>query len=102
MEFSLPHQTGSTTDCFNLARSRSWIGIKVCILDWVGQFQQYFIGWCRGLNMADKRLKFYPPKGGEPVIANPEYRDHYLSMGWTEQPKAKEKPKDGKTDRKIK
>ena len=25
--------------------------------------------------MADKRIKFYPPKGGEPVIANPEYRE---------------------------
>ena len=31
--------------------------------------------------MGDNRLKFYPPKGGEPVIANPEYREQYLSMG---------------------
>ena len=52
--------------------------------------------------MADKRLKFYPPKGGDPVIANPEYREQYLSMGWTEE-KPKEKPKpDGQTDRKTK
>ena len=52
--------------------------------------------------MADKRITVYPPSGGEGVSASPEYLEHYLKMGWTEQPKAKEKPKDGKTDRKIK
>ena len=51
--------------------------------------------------MADKRLKFYPPKGGAPVIANPEYREQYLSMGWTLEPKEKSKP-DGQADRKTK
>ena len=51
--------------------------------------------------MADKRLKFYPPKGGDPVIANPEYREQYLSMGWTLEPKEKSKP-DGQTDPKNK
>ena len=50
--------------------------------------------------MGDNRLKFYPPKG-EPVIANPEYREQYLSMGWTLEPKEKIKP-DGQTDRKTK
>ena len=51
--------------------------------------------------MADKRLKFYPPNGGEPVTANPEYKQQYLDMGWTEE-KPKEKPKpDGKTTRKT-
>ena len=46
--------------------------------------------------MADKRLKFYPPNGGEPVTANPEYKQQYLDMGWTETPKENPKP-DGKT-----
>jgi hypothetical protein len=71
-------------------------------LVWDGQWQQYFIGCSRGLNMTDKRITVYPPNGGEGITANPEYLEHYLKMGWTEQPKAKEKPKDGKTDRKIK
>ena len=53
--------------------------------------------------MSDKRVTVYPPNGGEGITANPEYLEHYLKMGWTEEkPKAKEKPKDGKTDRKIK
>ena len=51
--------------------------------------------------MADKRIKMYPPHGGEPVIANPEYREQYLSMGWTLEPVEKPKP-DGQTDRKTK
>ena len=70
-------------------------------MDWDGRFPQYFIGWCIGLNMADKRIKMYPPHGGEPVIANPEYREQYLSMGWTEEPVEKPKP-NGQTDRKTK
>ena len=52
--------------------------------------------------MSDKRVTVYPPNGGDGIEANPEYLEHYLKMGWTEQPKAKEKPNDGKTDRKIK
>jgi hypothetical protein len=52
--------------------------------------------------MGDNRLKFYPPKGGEPVIANPEYREQYLSMGWTEEDPKEKSKSDGQTDRKIK
>ena len=52
--------------------------------------------------MADKRITMYPPNGTEPVIANPEYRQQYLDMGWTEE-KPKETPKpDGKTTGKTK
>ena len=52
--------------------------------------------------MADKRLTFYPPNGGEPITANPEYRQQYLDMGWAEE-KPKEMPKpDGKTAGKTK
>ena len=51
--------------------------------------------------MADKRLKFYPPNGGEPIEANREYKQQYLDMGWTETQKEKPKP-DGKTTGKTK
>ena len=79
-----------------------WIGIILCGLEWDGRFPQYFIGQFRGLNMADKRITMYPPNGKEPVIANPEYRQQYLDMGWTEE-KPKETPKpDGKTTGKTK
>lgn len=54
--------------------------------------------------MADKKITVYPPGGGEPVVALPEYLEYYLGKGWTEEAnKKQEKPKaDGKTDRKIK
>ena len=46
--------------------------------------------------MSDKRLTMYPPNGGNSVTTNPEYKQQYLDMGWTEKPKEKPKP-DGKT-----
>lgn len=54
--------------------------------------------------MAEIKMTFYPPGGGEPVHAYPEYKDRYLDNGWTLEPKAKtEKPKaDGKINRKNK
>ncbi len=54
--------------------------------------------------MANTKMTFYPPGGGEPVHAYPAYKQQYLDMGWTLEPKAKtEKPKAyGKTDRKNK
>lgn len=54
--------------------------------------------------MRDKKITVYPPGGGEPVVALPEYLGYYLGKGWTEEAnKKQEKPKaDGKTDRKIK
>jgi hypothetical protein len=53
--------------------------------------------------MADTRITFYPPSGGEPVKALPEYKDYYLGKGWKEESIKQEKPKaDGKTDRKTK
>ena len=79
-------------------------------MDW-DKFMWFGLGWAvsaifywmvQRLNMADKRVTVYPPEGGEGITANPEYLEHYLKMGWSESPKAKEKPKDGKTDRKIK
>lgn len=54
--------------------------------------------------MAEIKIKFYPPSGGPPVEAYPEYKKYYLDNGFTFEPqegKTKKPKQDGKSTKKV-